>query len=61
VVVTGLPVPESGQVIAGYAMYDVPSAEVAVEWTRRFMDLHRQAWPAWDGESEIRQVFGPEG
>jgi len=26
----------------------------------RFLDLHRRTWPGWEGESEIRQVFGPE-
>jgi hypothetical protein len=24
------------------------------------MELHRKYWPAWDGEAEIRQIFGPE-
>lgn len=47
--------------LAAYAVYDVDSRDEVVEWTRRFMDLHRTAWPGWDGESEIRQVFGPEG
>jgi hypothetical protein len=47
--------------LAAYAIYDVGTREEVVEWTRRFMDLHRQTWPGWEGESEIRQVFGPEG
>jgi hypothetical protein len=26
----------------------------------RFMDLHRQHWPDWEGETEVRQMFeGP--
>jgi hypothetical protein len=24
------------------------------------MELHRKHWPEWEGETEIRQVFGPE-
>lgn len=47
--------------IGAYAIYDVADRAEVVEWTRRFMDLHRRTWPGWSGESEIRQVFGPEG
>ena len=44
----------------GYAVFDVKTKEEAVEWTMRFMDLHRQHWPEWEGESEVRQMFeGP--
>ena len=24
------------------------------------MDLHREHWPGWEGEVEVRQIFGPE-
>jgi hypothetical protein len=47
--------------LGAYAIYEVASRDEVVEWTRRFMDLHRATWPGWEGESEIRQVFGPEG
>jgi hypothetical protein len=33
------------------------SKEEALEWTKRFMDLHRQHWPGWEGEAEIRPMF----
>jgi hypothetical protein len=36
----------------------VQSKEEAVEVTRRFLDLHREHWPGWEGEVEIRQIFG---
>jgi len=26
----------------------------------KFMELHQQHWPGWDGETEVRQMFGPE-
>jgi len=26
----------------------------------RFMELHKKHWPGWEGETEIRQIFGPE-
>jgi hypothetical protein len=24
------------------------------------MELHRKHWPGWEGETEVRQMFGPE-
>ena len=57
--VTDGPFTEAKEVIGGYAVYEVKSKEEALEWTRRFMDLHRQHWPSWQGESELRQIFGP--
>ena len=47
--------------LGAFAIYEVASRAEVVEWTRRFMDLHRQTWPGWTGESEIRQLFGHEG
>lgn len=43
-----------------YAIYDVGSREEAVEWTARFLRLHADRWPGWEGESEVIKVFGPE-
>jgi hypothetical protein len=28
-----------------------------VEWTRRFMQIHIDHWPGWEGVSEVRQIF----
>ena len=44
--------------IGGYAIFDVKTKEEAVEWSTRFMDLHRQHWPDWEGETEVRQIMG---
>jgi len=51
------PFTEAKEVIGGYAVFDVPTKEEALEWTMRFMDLHRQHWPEWEGETEVRQMF----
>ena len=24
------------------------------------MELHKKHWPGWEGETEVRQIFGPE-
>jgi len=46
--------------LGAYAVYDVATRDEVIHWTKRFMDLHRRTWPGWEGESEIRQIFGPE-
>jgi hypothetical protein len=43
-----------------YALYQVHSKDEAVEWSSRFMKLHQDMWPGWEGEAEIRKIFGPE-
>ncbi len=57
--VTDGPFTESKELIS-YALYDVRSKEEAVEWTNRFLKLHRDLWPAWEGEADVLKVFGPE-
>jgi hypothetical protein len=56
--VTDGPFTEAKEMIS-YAVYQVRSKEEAVEWTSRFMKLHRDMWPGWEGEADVLQVFGP--
>ena len=51
------PFTETKELIGGYAVYDVKSKQAAIDWTSRFMGLHREHWPSWEGEAEIRQIF----
>jgi hypothetical protein len=51
------PFTEAKEVVGGYAVYEVKSKDEVIEWTKRFIDLHRQHWPGWQGEAEIRQIF----
>jgi hypothetical protein len=53
------PFTESKELIS-YALYDVRSKEDAVEWTNRFMKVHRDLWHGWEGEADVLKVFGPE-
>lgn len=53
------PFAESKELIS-YALYDVRSKEDAVEWTNRFLKLHHELWPGWEGEADVLKVFGPE-
>ncbi len=43
-----------------YAVYDVRAKEEAVEWSARFLRLHAEHWPEWEGEAVVLKVFGPE-
>jgi hypothetical protein len=58
--ITDGPFTEAKEIIGGYAMFDLKSKEEALEKARIFMELHRQHWPEFEGETEIRQIFGPE-
>lgn len=54
------PFTEAKEVVGGFAMFELNSKEEAVESAVRFMGLHKQHWPGWEGETEVRQIFGPE-
>jgi hypothetical protein len=58
--VTDGPFTEAKEVIGGYAQFELKSKEEAIEGAVRFMELHKKHWPGWEGETEIRQIFGPE-
>ena len=53
------PFTEAKEIVGGFAIYEVESREKAVEASLRFMKLHQQHWPGWEGECEIRPMFGP--
>jgi hypothetical protein len=53
------PFAETKEVIGGYAVFEVKSKQEMIDATVQFMELHREHWPGWEGETEIRQVFGP--
>lgn len=58
--VTDGPFTEAKEVIGGYGMYEVRSVEEAIEYSRRFMQIHLDTWPGFEGTSVVRQVFGPD-
>ncbi len=57
--VTDGPFAEAKEMIS-YALDQVRSKEEAVEWTSRFVRLHQETWPGWEGEAQVLRVFGPE-
>src|SRR6266852_704591 len=54
------PFTETKEVIGGYAQFELKSKDEAIESAVRFMELHKKHWPGWEGETEVRQMFGPE-
>lgn len=54
------PFSEAKEVVGGFAIFELNSKEEAIEGARNFMELHRKHWPGWEGETEIRQILGPE-
>jgi hypothetical protein len=60
VTTTDGPFTEAKEVVGGYAVFELKSKEEAIEGAKRFMELHKKHWPSWEGETEIRQIFGPE-
>jgi hypothetical protein len=51
------PFSEAKEVIGGFSMMELASKEEAIEEARKFMELHRKLWPAWDGECEVRLMY----
>ena len=54
------PFTEAKEIVGGYAQFEFKSKQEATESAVRFMELHQKYWPGWEGETEIRQIFGPE-
>ncbi len=59
ITVTDGPFAEAKEIIGGYAQFELKSKEEAIESAVRFMELHKKYWPGWEGETEVRQMFGP--
>jgi hypothetical protein len=61
--VTDGPFAEAKELLS-YAIYEVSSKDEAVQWATRFLQLHRDLWPGWEGRADVHKVmdasdFGP--
>jgi hypothetical protein len=54
VTVTDGPYTEAKEIVGGYAVLEFTSREQAVASVVQIMELHREHWPEWEGESELR-------
>jgi hypothetical protein len=57
ITVTDGPFTEAKEIVGGYAVYELSSKEEAIEWSRRFLQIHITHWPQFEGEVEIRQIM----
>jgi hypothetical protein len=55
------PFTEAKEVIGGYAVFELDSREAAIEQAIIFMDIHKEHWPEWSGETEVRQIVSQPG
>jgi hypothetical protein len=53
------PFTEAKEVVGGYVQFELSSKEEAVKSAVEFMELHKQYWPGWEGETEVRQMMDP--
>jgi hypothetical protein len=60
IVVTDGPFAEGKEVVGGYGVVEAKTEAEAVEGAVWLMNMHLQYWPGWEGEVEVRQIFGPE-
>ena len=60
ITVTDGPFAEGKEVIGGYAQFELESKQEAIDSALRFMELHKKYWPEFEGETEIRQMYGPD-
>jgi len=54
------PFTEAKEVVGGFAILEFQSKKEALKSAKHFMELHKIHWPGWEGETEVRQVLGPE-
>jgi hypothetical protein len=59
ILVTDGPFTEAKEVIGGWAILNVPTKADALRVATQFMELHREYWPEFEGESEVRPMFDP--
>jgi hypothetical protein len=60
VTTTDGPFTEAKEVVGGFAIFDLESKQEAVESAQRFMELHLQHWPGWEGATEVRKILSAE-
>ena len=46
--------------VSAYSIYQLNSIDEAVTWATRFLQIHKDNWKGFEGEAELRQIFGPD-
>ncbi len=50
------PFSEAKEAVGGYAIYELPTSDDVVEYCKKFAELHRKHWPAWEGTITIQEL-----
>ena len=50
------PFTEAKEVVGGYAIVNAKDRKDAEQFARKFMELHKEHWPAFEGECEVRPL-----
>jgi hypothetical protein len=59
--VTDGPFTEATELVGGYAIVQVDDHQQAVDLGTRLIEIHKEHWPGWQGEAEVRQLSDPQG
>lgn len=51
------PFVETRELVGGYSVYDLPDLATAKEKAERFLAVHLETWPGWEGWVEVRTVM----
>src|SRR3990167_6991212 len=55
------PFSETKEVVGGYAILECATKDEAIGWTERFLKLHIDHFPGWEGECELRPFMPEDG
>ncbi|MBJ8338889.1 MULTISPECIES: YciI family protein [Antrihabitans] len=55
--ITDGPYAETKELVGGYAIQNLSSHEEALDNARWLLDLHKEYWPEWEGDVEVRQMY----
>lgn len=53
------PYAEGKEVVGGFAVVEAASLDEALEGAVWLMNFHREHWPGWEGEVEVRPILAP--
>lgn len=54
--VTDGPFTEAKELVGGFGIVQVDSHEEAVRLATELIEIHRDNWPGWEGEAEVREI-----
>jgi len=54
--VTDGPFTEAKEMVGGYALVEAKSKKEAIDVAKKFMDIHRIHWPAFEGACDVRPL-----